>query len=80
MLDVLGSKQIPVIAIFLAKTPNHPKVFRGSYTQEEILGALGIATRSSPWTAAAITGVIVLLLLVAALVFWLLRPRPHTPN
>ena len=40
MLDVLGSRQIPVIAIFSWKDPNHPSVFRGSYTQEAILRAL----------------------------------------
>ena len=40
MLDVLGSRQIPVIAVFSARDPNHPSVFRGSYTQEEILAAL----------------------------------------
>ncbi|MGA2253455.1 MAG: thioredoxin family protein, partial [Thermoguttaceae bacterium] len=40
MLDVLGSRQIPVIAIFSAHDPNHPSVFRGGYTQEEILHAL----------------------------------------
>ena len=40
MLDIFGSRQIPVIAIFSAKDPNHPSVFRGSYTQEEILRAL----------------------------------------
>ena len=40
MLDVLGSRQVPVVAIFSARDPNHPKVFRGSYTQAEILSAL----------------------------------------
>ena len=40
MLDVFGSRQIPVIAVFSAKDPNHPSVFRGSYTQQEILDAL----------------------------------------
>ena len=40
MLDVLGSRQVPVIAVFSAKDPKHPTVFRGSYTQEEILAAL----------------------------------------
>jgi thiol:disulfide interchange protein DsbD len=40
MLDVLNGKQIPVIAIFSAKDPNNPAVFRGSYTQQEILDAL----------------------------------------
>jgi suppressor for copper-sensitivity B len=40
MLDVLNGKQIPVIAIFSAKNPNHPKVFRGVYTQKQILDAL----------------------------------------
>ena len=40
MLDVLGSRQIPVIAIFSPRDPNHPTVFRGSYTQQDILNAL----------------------------------------
>lgn len=40
MLDMLGSRQIPVIAIFSAKDPNHPSVFRGGYTQKELLDAL----------------------------------------
>ena len=40
MLDVLGSRQIPVIAIFSAKDPNHPSVFRGGYAQQELLDAL----------------------------------------
>ncbi len=40
MLDVLGSRQIPVIAIFSARDPNHPSVFRGGYSQQELLDAL----------------------------------------
>jgi len=40
MLDVLNSKQIPVVAIFSAQDPNHPSVFHAGYTQEEILHAL----------------------------------------
>ena len=40
MLDLLGSRQVPVIAIFSPRDPNHPSVFRGSYTQQDILGAL----------------------------------------
>jgi thiol:disulfide interchange protein DsbD len=40
MLDVLGGKQIPVIAVFSPAHPNRPAVFRGSYTQREILDAL----------------------------------------
>ena len=40
MLDVLGSRQVPVIAVFSANDPKNSTVFRGSYTQEEILDAL----------------------------------------
>jgi thiol:disulfide interchange protein len=40
MLDVLNGKQIPVIAVFSARDPNHPKIFRGVYSQKEILDAL----------------------------------------
>lgn len=46
MLDVLGSRQIPVIAIFSAKDPNHPSVFRGGYAQQELLNALDKAGAS----------------------------------
>ena len=40
MLHALGSKQVPVIAIFPAGSPNHPIILRGAYTQEMLLGAL----------------------------------------
>jgi suppressor for copper-sensitivity B len=43
MLDVLGGRQIPVIAVFSAKDPNHPTVFRGSYTEQDIVEALAKA-------------------------------------
>ena len=40
MLDVLGSRQIPVIAIFSAKDPNHPfGLPQAVNTQAEILAA-----------------------------------------
>jgi thiol:disulfide interchange protein DsbD len=48
MLDVLGSGQVPVIAVFSADDPNNPSVFRGSYTQDDILGALEKAGPSPP--------------------------------
>ncbi|NLF08638.1 MAG: hypothetical protein GX594_11780 [Pirellulaceae bacterium] len=40
MLERLGSKQVPVIAIFPAENPDRPIILRGSYTQETLLGAL----------------------------------------
>jgi len=40
MLDLLGSKQVPVIAIFPAGSPNHPIILRGAYTQATLLAAL----------------------------------------
>jgi thiol:disulfide interchange protein len=40
MLNALGSKQVPVIAVFSSQDPNHPSVFRGGYTQKQILEAL----------------------------------------
>ncbi len=40
MLDLLGSKQVPVIAIFPAGSANHPIILRGGYTQEMLLSAL----------------------------------------
>ena len=47
MLDILGSRQVPVIAIFSARDPNHPIIFRGSYTQQAILDALEKAAEPS---------------------------------
>ena len=46
MLEVLNSKQIPVIAIFSARNPNHPVIFHAGYTQQEILDALDKAGAS----------------------------------
>ncbi|MGA2065215.1 MAG: cytochrome c biogenesis protein CcdA [Thermoguttaceae bacterium] len=40
MLEVLGGKQVPVLAVFSPKDPNHPAVFRGGYTQRMLLDAL----------------------------------------
>jgi len=40
MLELLGSKQVPVIAIFPAGSANEPIVFGGVYTQEMLLRAL----------------------------------------
>ena len=40
MLDALASRQVPVIAIFSPRDPNHPRIFRGGYTQKDILDAL----------------------------------------
>ena len=43
MLDVLGSRQIPVIAVFSASDPNHPTVLHAGYTRAEVLHALETA-------------------------------------
>jgi suppressor for copper-sensitivity B len=40
MLELLGSKQVPVIAIFPAGSAHRPIILRGSYTHEMLLGAL----------------------------------------
>ncbi len=40
MLEVLGSKQVPVLAIFPSGNPNEPIVLRGGYTQQTLLDAL----------------------------------------
>ncbi len=40
MLELLGSKQVPVLAIFPAGDPNRPIVLRGGYTQGRLLEAL----------------------------------------
>jgi suppressor for copper-sensitivity B len=43
MLKLLGSKQVPVIAIFPAGNPNEPIVLRGGYTRQTLLDALAKA-------------------------------------
>ena len=40
MLDLLGGKQVPVLAIFPADRPNQPVVLRGGYTSQMLLDAL----------------------------------------
>jgi thiol:disulfide interchange protein DsbD len=40
MLERLGSKQVPTLAIFPAETPNRPIVLRDGYTQQRLLDAL----------------------------------------
>jgi suppressor for copper-sensitivity B len=44
MLQTLGANMVPVIAIFPARDPSHPIVFRGGYTQQGLLDALAKAT------------------------------------
>ena len=39
-LNVLGSKQVPIVAVFSPDAPNDPIVFRDGYTQQMILDAL----------------------------------------
>lgn len=52
MLDLLGGRQVPTIAIFPAGRPNQPIIFRGGYTKQRILEALEQAGPSrSPATA-----------------------------
>jgi len=52
MLDLLGGRQVPTIAIFPAGRPNEPIIFRGGYTKQRILEALEQAGPSrSPTTA-----------------------------
>jgi len=40
MLELLGSKQVPVVAIFSASNPNEPTIFRGGYTANMVVNAL----------------------------------------
>lgn len=47
LLGLLGSKQVPVIAIFPAGRANHPIVLRGTYTQQTLLDALENAVHST---------------------------------
>jgi thiol:disulfide interchange protein len=43
MLDALKSRQVPVLAIFPAGNPLEPIVFRGGYTQQNVIDALAEA-------------------------------------
>ncbi len=45
MLELLGSKQVPTLAIFPAGDPNRPIVLRGGYTQATLLESLQKASR-----------------------------------
>jgi thiol:disulfide interchange protein len=40
MLEILGGKQVPVIAIFPAGNPNEPLILRGWYTKDSLLEEL----------------------------------------
>jgi suppressor for copper-sensitivity B len=40
MLDLLASRQVPVLAIFPAGKPNDPIIFLGGYTQQTLIKAL----------------------------------------
>lgn len=40
MLEMLLAKQVPVVAIFPAREPNRPIVFRGTYTGDQLVAAL----------------------------------------
>lgn len=48
MLELLGSKQVPVLAIFPAADPNHPIVLRGGYTKQTLLDVLEKAVSAKP--------------------------------
>jgi thiol:disulfide interchange protein DsbD len=48
MLELLGSKQVPVIAVFPAGDPNKPIALIGGYTQKMVLDALQKAGPSRP--------------------------------
>jgi thiol:disulfide interchange protein DsbD len=52
MLEILGSKQVPVVAIFPAGDPNRPIVLRGGYTKQTLLEALQKAGPSAGAPAA----------------------------
>lgn len=46
MLEQLGSKQVPVIALFPAGSPTRPIVLRGGYTQSTLLEAIARASEA----------------------------------
>jgi suppressor for copper-sensitivity B len=47
MLDLLGARQVPTLAIFPAGDPNNPILFRGWYGRQDLLKALDEAGPSS---------------------------------
>lgn len=57
MLETLGSKQVPLLAIFPAGRPNEPIVFRGPYTHQKLLDALEQAGPSKPQSVTKVTRV-----------------------
>jgi thiol:disulfide interchange protein len=56
MLELLGAKQVPVIAIFPAGNPNAPIRFLDGYTKTSILDALRKAGASKPALSAPAAG------------------------
>ncbi len=56
MLELLGAKQVPVIAIFPADNPNDPIRFLNGYTKTSILDALRKAGPSKPAPAPSTAG------------------------
>ncbi len=53
MLETLGSRQVPTVAVFPAGRANEPIVFRGGYTQRGIIDAI---ERAGPSRGAPLTG------------------------
>lgn len=47
MLSALGSKQVPVVAIFPADRPNNPIVLRGGYTSGRLIEAIAESQRQT---------------------------------
>ena len=43
LLEMLGNKAVPTVAVFPANDPNNPIVFRGWYTQQDVVDALNKA-------------------------------------
>ena len=46
LLEALGSKQLPVIAVFPAGDPYHPEVLTGLYTQRQLIEKIRAAGKS----------------------------------
>ncbi len=56
MLDLLGARQVPTLAIFPADLPNDPIIFRGWYSRQDLINALNDAGPSKKGSGFGVQG------------------------